>query len=468
MSWLAVAGSAHLDILAKPAMGATGLDKPGTVHLDIGGAACNIALAAAAAGEPVALLTAWNGGSYARIIERFLRGHVTLFAETNPLLGAAAFCAHLTPTGDLESAISYMPVERHYFRKGTVTRWLGDAHGVILECNLSVPEMVNLATEGVSRGLPVFVGGVSEAKCLRLTELPKGLIHTAAINGAEAAALMQHLGVADIKQVARRLGAYLLVTRGAFGAQLISPSRAKPHWCPSRVVPNEAGTLLGCGDALLARYAIAVCAGHSRTRALTWAMAQLQTIADQSSCSVQAGGAMEQAIESMDARASLDALTGLFNRRTFVERVLAECEAQTWRGALLFVDLDHFKRVNDTYGHAAGDEVLKAVANYLKTGLRGTDFAGRWGGEEFVVCVTAVSLDDARLTAERLRVGVQRLSGLPVAPTASVGLAFRQVDELFEQWVARADTAVYAAKRMGRNRVVSAEALPPATVENGA
>lgn len=161
----------------------------------------------------------------------------------------------------------------------------------------------------------------------------------------------------------------------------------------------------------------------------------------------------------LQERASIDPLTGVMNARAYY----AACEH--WldgaRGAectVLFVDLDHFKRVNDEHGHAAGDAVLQAVAAALQAGLRRSDLLGRIGGEEFSVFLPFTGSDQAALLAEKLRGTIAALAAqTPAGPlhiTASIGVAGRQLPEdTMADIQRRADTAMYQAKAAGRNRV---------------
>ncbi|THF83556.1 GGDEF domain-containing protein [Deinococcus sp. KSM4-11] len=172
--------------------------------------------------------------------------------------------------------------------------------------------------------------------------------------------------------------------------------------------------------------------------------------------------------------ASTDALTGLHNRHALyplIEAVLhadhgeasgTEGRSGNLRGSLLLIDIDHFKRINDRLGHNVGDDVLRLVAVTLKHHLRGDDIVGRWGGEEYLVALPGVTYQDALVVAERLRHGVQR-SGYPagVDVTISVGLTELRGGDTLRGSVARADTALYEAKRQGRNRVQHVQDTPP-------
>lgn len=155
--------------------------------------------------------------------------------------------------------------------------------------------------------------------------------------------------------------------------------------------------------------------------------------------------------------ARIDPLTGV-HRRWYGERRLEELVEGGEVLAVAMVDIDHFKQVNDSFGHAAGDAVLAAVGKALNAGVRGNDLLCRYGGEEFLVIWPDASPAGAHLAAERLRAAVAALADLPTTVTVSIGIACVHQDEAALELVARADRALYHAKANGRNRVVSAEA----------
>mgnify|MGYP006168250039 FL=1 len=157
--------------------------------------------------------------------------------------------------------------------------------------------------------------------------------------------------------------------------------------------------------------------------------------------------------------ASTDALTGLLNR-TGLEKVRHEtgAQAQDTPYSVAVLDIDFFKRINDTLGHAAGDEVLRIVGEEIARGVRGGDIAVRYGGEEFLVIMPGTPLAGARTVVERIRNDIAARPDLPMPVTVSVGLAMGlagkdEPEALFQ----RADQALYRAKRRGRNRVEAAE-----------
>ena len=164
----------------------------------------------------------------------------------------------------------------------------------------------------------------------------------------------------------------------------------------------------------------------------------------------------------LERQATTDSLTGVANRRHFLNSVLKEitrCERHGCTLSLLMLDIDHFKTVNDTYGHAIGDTTLKAFAQTCQEELRTSDLFGRIGGEEFALLLMETDMETACTVAERIRVRVEKMElftsdARPVHITTSIGVAeLRLRPETVSDLMIRADKALYNAKNMGRNRV---------------
>lgn len=169
---------------------------------------------------------------------------------------------------------------------------------------------------------------------------------------------------------------------------------------------------------------------------------------------------IQMLMEEARSLARTDALTGLMNRRAFSEaadRELARAERYKLPLSLCILDVDHFKRVNDTHGHAAGDAVLVGLAKTLRSMARRSDLTGRWGGEEFVLLFPQTADAGARIAAERVRRAVAEAKfPSPVGElsvTVAIGVAGARPPYTLEDATANADKALYAAKSRGRNRV---------------
>ena len=200
----------------------------------------------------------------------------------------------------------------------------------------------------------------------------------------------------------------------------------------------------------------------------------VETFADNS-----AERAAQEQAETLERLALLDPLTGIGNRRYLeaqLEAQLDHTHRYGWPLGVVFLDVDHFKRVNDTHGHLAGDEVLRVVARTMEGGSRSFDAVGRWGGEEFVVALTSITPPEAVAAGERLRTLIESASvpvegRRPLPPvldprhsplhgqrlhvTVSVGVTCALPDDSLESLLNRADRLMYASKAAGRNQVTS-------------
>lgn len=177
----------------------------------------------------------------------------------------------------------------------------------------------------------------------------------------------------------------------------------------------------------------------------------------------QQAESLKRQLKESEKEASMDALTGLNNRKAFDQKLNSLYQEFKQSGivfSLIFVDIDFFKKFNDTYGHKIGDLVLQTVASTLFRGVKGSDFPARYGGEEFVILLPATELENARIVAEQLRVQISVKK--PTNPetgevysriTASLGISQIHPDDSQNSLVERADKALYLAKDSGRNNV---------------
>jgi len=165
--------------------------------------------------------------------------------------------------------------------------------------------------------------------------------------------------------------------------------------------------------------------------------------------------------EKLEKMAREDSLTGLYNRRYIIEILENEIKRYNRHGisfSLLMIDLDHFKKINDTWGHPAGDRVLQSVGEALKSGLRSTDMVGRIGGEEFLVILPYTNGECAIIVAEKIRKDMKRMifaeDDESFTITASIGVANVEASDTdTARMIFRADSALYRAKDKGRDRV---------------
>ncbi len=178
---------------------------------------------------------------------------------------------------------------------------------------------------------------------------------------------------------------------------------------------------------------------------------------------------VQKEMERVKVEATCDFLTGVPNRKAFDETLAicaGEAEANKTELCLLLLDIDHFKRFNDTFGHLVGDEVLKFVAKQVQKIVKGTDMLARFGGEEFVVLLPRTPLEGARTVAESIREYFARTKLMAKSTTKSIGsitlsigVALYRPGEPFSEFIERSDKGLYLAKESGRNMVVTESEL---------
>jgi len=202
------------------------------------------------------------------------------------------------------------------------------------------------------------------------------------------------------------------------------------------------------------------------TRAMQGAISTLKDRLDDSRSEIER---LRQEVDRAREDALVDGLTGLVNRKGF-DLALAAClsaaDKSTHGTCALIADIDHFKRVNDTYGHLFGDKVIRAVAKILKANVKGQDTAARYGGEEFVVLLPETKLDGARALAEKIRLTIEASrvrrsdNNQEIAQiTVSLGVAAYCPGETASEFIERVDNALYVSKNQGHNRVTLAPAV---------
>lgn len=457
-----VAGAAHIDILAKAVSEETAgmVNRPGKTSIEIGGTAANIAINLCSMGSSAKLLTALpEKSAYASLVKLYLQDNgVDLAVYTEPDMGNAALSVHADHAGEVISAITESPLDAVQFPDPYIVTPMAGAYACIVDCNLSERSLLQVSRMAVMGNIPLYVVGVSEDKISRILALHGLPIRAIFISEKEMVSLTSSLRALSVSEnILAYFNTTIVVTRGARGVSILTPGESS---IDVPAVKHEiSGNFLGGGDAVVAGVVLQrEIHKDDMVTAIHKAMKFSASVITRDNCGADHQSSLERAITTMDEQAFYDPMTKVLNRRGG-EKKLAESEKAHSSAPyhIAMVDIDHFKRVNDTYGHDVGDEVIKLVAKTLSDCLRAGDHAIRWGGEEFVALLNRCNRENAAIVAERIRSSIEK-ADIPVVGkvTISIGLASSVgVKETLPsaRVMKMADEALYVSKQSGRNRV---------------
>lgn len=453
-----VAGSAHLDVLGQITGDEGTVDKLGDTTIEIGGTACNIAVNLSAMGYRPRLLTAMSEQSpYSKIISTYLKDHgVDIRVVNQESLRAAVFSVHIGSNKEMLSAVSSMPVEHALFDDDVVSQCMENACCAILECNLSGKVLEQFARIAQQKNIPVFISAVSEEKGLRIAEI-KSKISAVFMNKKEANYFGRRMVASTHpRMIAEHLECDVVVTQDKNGVAIIE--KGEEYFVAPPELSNPIHTL-GAGDALMACSVMEhVVTGLPLRDAIEKGIQFAKSVIERTNCNAGQSQGIERALINLENMATRDTMTGLTNRRA-AERILQVADDNVIRNqtpySLLMVDIDHFKKVNDTFGHDVGDEAIKAVSNVLHNALRSGDTACRWGGEEFICILQNAQAEMAMQVAERIRHSIEEMD-IPVVNKITVSIGVATWDDKVRDWQAlfkNADLGLYDAKHSGRNKL---------------
>lgn len=461
-------GSAHIDILATVTGDPKTKDRIGKVAMDIGGTGGNVAINCAALETQTRFVTALNGSAHSRIIvEHLEKAGVELLVLEDRALPMAAFVAQINPDGEMDSAISCMPVESVQFEESFILQALEDASLVFADCNLSIASLEQLAALCVEQEVPFFLAAVSEEKAMRAVAVLRGgaVAEALFLNRREAEYIKAHIAQESPKKwvrskvmedmvLAEMLQCKVVITEGAEGAILVDGNRVYRIQAPQ---VGEVRSLLGAGDAFMAgALTFFLQEKHVLQHALERAAYTAADVVIRDNCSLAEPRAIDRAIDFFHDEARKDGLTQIFNRAStvhFGEKMLNKSHKQNKPFAAIILDIDHFKSINDTWGHPEGDKVIKMVASIVQQAMRESDICGRWGGEEFVCLLPGATEEVALKVAERIRLTIQENLTEPRPITVSLGVALARPGVALGNIISEADKALYISKNSGRNRV---------------
>lgn len=448
-----VIGSANLDVIAYTDEPFTSIRKKGRVDIAFGGAGHNIAMNIQALGGNTTFMCGLNESAITQMIVNDMEEQgISLHVLPCPDLPDPIFSGQFHK-GDLVSSISAEASGNVVFPEKFIKEGLKNAEAVVLCAHFSI-EALNTIIELANKvGVPVYLAVNSEKRALKVAEL-QGDIACVFMNEHEMTYLQrQWYPHKEWLAIAQDKGCRFVVTRGPRGMTILSPDKKEAVDIPVQELEVR-GNTLGAGDLIVgATVYHLVYHDLSLTAAVRKSFDKIEQILSQTHVHLGEGDALKLSIQRAFKQADHDQLTGLLNRNGLRKFMLSE-GFKKQRFGVAILDIDHFKKINDTYGHPAGDEVLRKVAQTLSSVLREGDVVARWGGEEFICLFVNPTQTAALSTLKRLSKAVQETpQKIPQKVTLSAGLAIFSGNKGLEKAVEKADTALYQAKQAGRNRV---------------
>lgn len=448
-----VAGSALVDVIATIEAPNPPINHLGRTTIAFGGCAYNMAINLATLKVPTCFVTALNDGTFSQMIKQKLgKAGVRQHILTVPELGDAIYTG-IFQDGEMVNAVSSTFTHTADFTDEFILAGLKGAKAAIATCCLSAQTLSQIVQLANRNNIPVYLAAISTYEAPRLLEV-KGHITACFMNENEMRALSQAAGTKDSSTLAQKLGTTCIVTKGASGVEVFT---SQDQQTLRGAIMAVEGNTLGAGDLFMTSTIYAL---HQLDKplpeAIQHAFAEVGKILNRDDANIGHDNLLKGDISAIISSAERDKLTQVLNRHG-LERKLADLP-QNGSVYLAIVDVDHFKKINDTQGHTVGDQVLQAVARKLVDSCRDDDIIGRWGGEEFVCIFHAQNPTQATQIAERIREAMNSISLKPLstAPTVSIGLCQINRKNLFAKALGQADEALYTAKQTGRNKVVYA------------
>lgn len=452
-----VAGAAVLDVIASIEKYDPPIAHDGTIKLAVGGMACNMAMNLKTLGSEVTFLTALNSSPVSRIIQDHILGSgIRAVVHNAPNMKEAVFSGHIHQ-GELETAVLSSHMRDIDFSKNFLIKTLGQAMVMAVSCELSVVTLQHLSTLATEKNIPLFISALSRREAHQLDDVHQR-IDVVFMRKSDAEGYAHDRGCADLRALAQTLNTTLVLTQGNQGDILLMT----PTFHEQVPVTNlpVMGKSLGAGDLLMAA-SVHYLVTHRLPliEAVKRALYHIPALLAHNHANLADNDSVMQHLARTFTAVDYDHLTGLLNRHgveTYLSRMNDDDDVYVF-----LVDIDHFKQVNDHFGHEVGDAALSHVAGVLMDCSRQGDIIGRWGGEEFVCLIHAPADSHALAIADRYRQSVAssivHAMGKPV--TISVGVSKIGRGAVFANYLKAADTALYRAKHQGRNRVILADNL---------
>lgn len=452
-----IAGSALLDIISTVTEYRHIEDNIGTTTLNFGGVAYNVAVNLRKMDIPTTLCTALNDSPITQmILNELTRQQVRTHIKVDKNLPDAIYNG-MFHNGDEIASVWVNTVENVCFSKQFIQQGMKNAVCMLATSCLSIETLNSFINVANSQNIPVFIGGASLMEVQKLKGIT-GHVDYFFLNKNEMDLLAEeHEGAGGWLELAQDKNSSFIVTKGAEGVDLCTPEGLVKSYKTDK--KEVTGNVLGAGDLFMSvTIKEMFFNGKSLKDAIENAMHIAKEILERDDANIGTYSPLAANIQMVTDRAHHDKLTGALNRHG-IERYLTAPDIDQTKLHMLVIDADHFKNINDTYGHDIGDEALVSMVQAIQKLMRKNDIVARFGGEEFICFLKNMTDKQAFDIAERIRESIasKKHTSENLSLTASIGLCKWQTEDTLDEVLKRADNALYKGKKIGRNVVVKGE-----------
>lgn len=448
-----VSGTPVIDVVATIQEFNPPVDHKGAVSIEFGGCAYNVAIDLQELGTSTTLFGVMNASPFSRLCANQLHSCdvKTQIKEVDDL--PSSVYAGVYNKGAQTTAVTSMPLDHVEFDLDDYKESMSGSSCAIMSCEYGVKSISGMVEYANEINIPVFLAADSSNQILKVPEI-KGHFGYCFTDDRKMEQLAEGLyQTNNWSYVADKLDTTFLVSMGKKGIAIVTGTDRRVLTTDSIAVT---GNTLGINHLLLS------CIIHYHVfndcdidASIELAFGHLDEILQRQHGNLGKNESIQENMQEVINSAHKDQLTKVFNRHG-LEDVYACLDTTKSDYYISIVDIDHFKAVNDNFGHDAGDTVLVKVAQRLSETLRDSDILGRWGGEEFVLIVKAKTLEDAVSSVDRSRLGIEALSIPEIngSITISGGVAGIRKNQTIEEAIKDADKYLYTAKKEGRNKVL--------------
>ncbi|MFK5947527.1 MAG: PfkB family carbohydrate kinase [Methylococcales bacterium] len=447
-----VCGTAVVDVIANIETFNPPFDHVGPINIEFGGCAYNMAINLQMLGTPTTFFSAMSNSPFSKLcVNQLQQNNVRTAVKFIDGLPDSVY-AGIFHNGEQTTAVSTSSIENIKFRREDYQSIVESSYCVIITCDISIDVINEIVALANTNKIPVFISGISKNKALIIPQII-GHIDYCFLNSEE----MDHLcntyfQTNDWILVSEKLDTAFIVMMGQKGVAIVSASGREVHTTDSIAIT---GNTRGAGELLMScvvnHHIFQNMDIHS---SIELSFGLMDEIFNKSHANLGTDKSFATNIESVFNTAQVDELTGAYNRHG-LESVYSSFTEQDMV-YILIIDIDHFKDVNDTFGHDVGDIILKETANIVTSTLREQDVFARWGGEEFICLIRADSIDGASRLSQRIRENVElnTFSAIDRKITISGGISKIDINRTLSEGVAISDKLLYEAKESGRNKIL--------------